>query len=372
MCRAAADPATADPAPTADALLRRAERALLLRHHHEAVAASARCLNALACPAAATADAGGPSEDARGAPLLPALLPLPAGARARSVAPMALLQQAVVELGRPELAAEALHASYLETAVAPFEVVWLGVQALGRAARPEQAATLASEWLGAAPPPPDLTPARRQQLLRLLLTRVLEPAAARAFLEGDAAALAPALELQQLRDALEPPPPPKPTPAADADADADADAALARELRQKIDAEAAADAAADAAVAEPPPPAPVPSVDVAMAEAPSAALARRWRPALEQLGAQWAAALRRGAAALDGRLAVLAPDVRRALEVAAALIAALTALRVVAGSSAARARRRRVLSLLAYAVLPFVAALRQLVASGAGLSRTLT
>ena len=30
MCRAAADPATADPAPTADALLRRAERALLL------------------------------------------------------------------------------------------------------------------------------------------------------------------------------------------------------------------------------------------------------------------------------------------------------------------------------------------------------
>ena len=47
-------------------------------------------------------------------------------------------------------------------------------------------------------------------------------------------------------------------------------------------------------------------------------------------------------------------------------------MRVVAGSSAARARRRRVLSLLAYAVLPFVAALRQLVASGAGLSRTLT
>ena len=84
-----------------------------------------------------------------------------------------------------------------------------------------------------------------------------------------------------------------------------------------------------------------------------------------------AAALRRGAAALD-RLAVLAPDVRRALEVAAALIAALAAMRVVAGSSAARARRRRVLSLLAYAVLPFVAALRQLVASGAGLSRTLT
>ena len=180
MCRAAVDPATADPAPTADALLRRAERALLLRHHHEAVTASARCLNALACPAAATADAGGPSEDARGAPLLPALLPLPAGARARSVAPMALLQQAVVELGRPELAAEALHASYLETAVAPFEVVWLGVQALGRAARPEQAAALASEWLGAGPPPPDLTPARRQQLLRLVITRVLEPAAARA------------------------------------------------------------------------------------------------------------------------------------------------------------------------------------------------
>ena len=56
----------------------------------------------------------------------------------------------------------------------------------------------------------------------------------------------------------------------------------------------------------------------------------------------------------------------------AALVAALTALRVVAGSSAARARRRRVLSLLAYAVLPFVAALRQLVASGAGLSRSLT
>ena len=81
---------------------------------------------------------------------------------------------------------------------------------------------------------------------------------------------------------------------------------------------------------------------------------------------------RRGAAALVGRLAVLAPDVRRALEVAAALIAALTAMRVVAGSSAARARRRRVLSLLAYAVLPFVAALRQLVASGAGLSRSLT
>ena len=79
-----------------------------------------------------------------------------------------------------------------------------------------------------------------------------------------------------------------------------------------------------------------------------------------------------GGTALDGRLAVLAPDVRRALEVAAALIAALTAMRVVAGSSAARARRRRVLSLLAYAVLPFVAALRQLVASGAGLSRTLT
>ena len=66
MCRAAADPSSDGPAPTADALLRRAERALLLRHHHEAVTASARCLNALACPAAATADAGGPAEDARG------------------------------------------------------------------------------------------------------------------------------------------------------------------------------------------------------------------------------------------------------------------------------------------------------------------
>ena len=286
---------------------------------------------------------------------------------------MALLQQAVVELGRPELAAEALHASYMETAVAPFEVVWLGVQALGRAARPEQAATLASEWLGAAPPPPDLTPARRQQLLRLVITRVLEPAAARAFLEGDAAALAPAQELQELRDALEPPPPPKPTPAADADADADADAALARarqadrrrrcRRRRRRRRGGRRTASAGSGSERPTPPSP---------RRRRRALARRWRPALEQLGAQWAAALRRGAAALDGRLAVLAPDVRRALEVAAALVAALTALRVVAGSSAARARRRRVLSLLAYAVLPFVAALRQLVASGAGLSRTLT
>ena len=191
---------------------------------------------------------------------------------------------------------------------------------------------------------------------RPLLTRVLEPAAARAFLEGDAAALAPAASCSSCA-----------TRRAAAAAEADARSRRRRrrrrrrrprrELRQKIAAEAAADAAADAAVAEPPPPAPARRRRrrgaVGGARAPLAACARA-------TGAQWAAALRRGAAALDGRPAVLAPDVRRALEVAAALIAALTAMRVVAGSSAARAAARPLAAGLCGAALrPCAAAARR-------------
>ena len=91
-------------------------------------------------------------------------------------------RSAAAASGRASVArAEAVRACYMDVACAPFDVIWLGAQALGlREHAPTDAAeALVVDWLSADPPPRTLTAERRLRLLRLLVLRLLPPGAAR-------------------------------------------------------------------------------------------------------------------------------------------------------------------------------------------------
>ena len=196
--------------PTAE----QARALLVLRRPREAAREAASCLNALACPGCPP-----PAEGAGDLALPPALLPIDADderAHAGSGPPMSVLLQSLCELGQPHLSAEVLRSCYMELACAPFEVVWLGVQALGlvssgggkpgkagEASGLEAAEALVSDWLTSDPPPRTLTAERGLQLLRLLTVRVLPAAAARTFLRERASALATPEELDALTAELD-------------------------------------------------------------------------------------------------------------------------------------------------------------------------
>ena len=172
---------------------------------------AASFLNTLACPNCP------PPKEARAT--LPALLPLPIDdelAHERSGHAMAVLLQSLCELGEPQLTEEAVRTYYMDVACAPFEVIWYSAQALASQEQqaPQSAEALVVDWLCACPPPRTLTADRRRRLLRLLLYRVLPPAAARRFLREPVAGVAPAEELAALEaelNASEQPLPPQPS-----------------------------------------------------------------------------------------------------------------------------------------------------------------
>ena len=254
------------------------------------------------------------------------LLPLPAGARARASRRWPCCSRRwSSSAGRSSRWRRCTRLP--EAAVAPFEAAWLaqgrprGAARAGRRARERVARRRAA----AARPHARAAPAAAPPLITRARARGRAPS-----WKATPPRPRPRKRCRSCATRSTSPPP-KPTPAADADADADADAAparaapkdrrrcrrrcrrrrrrrSARRLRRRRRRRRGA---------------------VGGARAPLAACAR----ATERSGRGAAA----GAAALDGRLAVLAPDVRRALEVAAALVAALTA----CASWPARQRRAR-------------------------------
>ena len=342
MHRRRLDPATADPAPTADALLRRAERALLApppRGGDSVGALPERARD----PAAATADAGRASEGVAHRCCRRCSRCQRARARAASRRWPCCSRRWSSSAGRSYVWRRCTRATWRRRSRrSRSSGSACRRSAAARESRRRHARERVARRRAAAARPH----ARAGGSCSAFCSRACSSRRPRALSwKATPPRSRPRKSCGELRDALEPPPPPKPTPAADADADADADAALGRELRQKI-AAAAADAAADAAVAEPPPPAPAPRSTppwprrLGGARAPLAACAR----------ATWSAvgcgaAARRGGA----RRPASRPRARRDAPGSRRRAHALTAIRVVAGSSAARARRRRVLSLLAYA-----------------------
>ena len=106
---------------------------------------------------------------------LPLLLTIPdePTVLALSASPMAVLIQALCERGRAYQCVRALHACYLDPCLAPYEVIWLTVQATGLAAQPEQTLQLLHAVLLSTPLPSWASPARSLALLRLGMLRAL-------------------------------------------------------------------------------------------------------------------------------------------------------------------------------------------------------
>eukprot|EP00966_Prymnesium_polylepis_P147537 3408233-Prymnesium_polylepis.1 len=117
------------------------------RARRQAVQSAAAELHRLA----GSSDVPQQADAATGLPSLPTL-PDDAAVLASSGASMLVLLQALCERGQPELCIAALHSCYLDVTLAPFEVVWLALQACVGPPR-RAVARVALGGSRAAPPP---------------------------------------------------------------------------------------------------------------------------------------------------------------------------------------------------------------------------
>uniref|UniRef100_A0A7S4C1A5 Uncharacterized protein n=1 Tax=Chrysotila carterae TaxID=13221 RepID=A0A7S4C1A5_CHRCT len=130
------------------AVLDTLRRLFVLRRHQEVVDAATAYLNELACPGFYLQRLG---HMPRRSP--PALLPLPSDARilAKSYPVVFILVQAMVEMGIPAAAFEQIQCCYVDCQCISFDVLWILVQAMGRASQMHAMKGLVLDWLGAQP-----------------------------------------------------------------------------------------------------------------------------------------------------------------------------------------------------------------------------
>ena len=146
---------------------------LFIHAHLQALKAAAEELNQLACDDVSTGSSG--NSASYDGISLPSLFTLPddPAVLAKSAAPMVVLIQTLCERGTSYQSVRALHACYLEPSLAPFEVVWLTLQAAGLAAQHSQVFELLDAVLLSKTVPEWLTPERTSALLRLGILHVV-------------------------------------------------------------------------------------------------------------------------------------------------------------------------------------------------------